>query len=123
MSKQLKIIIAVAIVIVLVIVLVLFFKPGNKTTPETQIQDPSSANPVSYLPDNFPFNEGSAGENVRRLQIALNRIGGNKPKIAEDGIFGHNTKIKLLTTVDTTLSQLPMSEENLRKIIVKGNRA
>lgn len=121
MSKRAKIIsIVVALLIVGLVLYFLFRKP--KALPTVIAPEPVKGAPAVVETDQFPFDEGSRGDNVRRLQVALNRI---KPsdKIIEDGVFGPTTRTKLLTTVSTYLSQRPISEAQLIEIIRIGNRS
>jgi peptidoglycan hydrolase-like protein with peptidoglycan-binding domain len=59
------------------------------------IRDVPIASPVESAPD-YPLRVGSVGDDVRTLQIRLNRISNNFPSIPKivrtDGIFGSDTE-------------------------------
>lgn len=122
MSKQNKIIV---IVLALVIVgLALYFLFRKPKAALSAITEAPGATPAAALVknDDSPFDFGSRGDNVRRLQMALNRIKA-QPRITEDGVFGAETRAKLLTSVSTQLSQMPISSAQLTEIIKLGNNA
>lgn len=122
MTKNKKILIIVIAVLLIAVISYFIFRtkktqdiqPANVTPPN---QGPAKS---SYLPEKFPLDINMQGENVLRLQKALNRI---KPtfKISEDGILGYETKTKLLTTLPITLSALPMKETNFIEILKQAN--
>lgn len=121
MSKRTKIIVLIlALVTVALVLYFVFRKPKSLPDVVTPPADAAPAQPVAN--DSFPFDFGTRGDNVRRMQMALNRI---KPseKITEDGIFGTATRSKLLTSVSTQLSKLPMSRAQWLQIIQLGNNA
>lgn len=124
MTKRTKITIAiVALVILIVVGYFLFRKKKVAETPAVANNTPGTTSSTpTYVSDTFPFTVGSQGENVRRLQTALNFINPTNP-LATDGVFGSMTRIKLLTTVASNLSVLPMPEANLNAIIKQGNNA
>jgi len=122
MSKKTKILV---IVLALVVVALVFYFLFRKQKPSLPVitEAPGATPPATFVKtDTFPFDLGSRGDNVRRLQVALNRIK-PQPKITEDGVFGSETRAKLLTSVSTQLSQLPMSSYQLTEIIKMGNNA
>ncbi len=88
--------------------------------PATPVTNATPAAPAGN--DNFPLNLGSRGDNVKRLQMALNRIRANN-NLEIDGVFGPVTKNALLLSVATSLSALPMSENVFNTIIYKAKRA
>lgn len=123
MSTRTKIIITVVALLILGMVLYfLFRKPKAPAIDLTQNPaEPAKPTPLVNT-DEFPFGEGARGDNVRRLQMALNRIAPDS-KILEDGVFGGKTRTKLAVSVPTTLSQLPLTKERWLKIIQLGNQA
>jgi hypothetical protein len=122
MTTQKKIIIAVLVIALAVIMYFVFFrKPAKKV--DAVFSEPKPDGRVIILDNNnFPLNVGSRGENVKSLQTALNFI---EPanKLTLDGVFGPQTRIKLLRTVHSSLAVLPMSKSNLNSIIKLGNDA
>jgi len=121
MTKKTKIIlVVVAILLVAVISYFIFRKKASANTVATIPAADTSNKPITN--DNFPLNVGSQGENVKRLQMALNRI---KPtdKLIEDGVFASKTRVKLLLTLPVTLSKLPMDEVQLNAIIKQANNS
>lgn len=113
-----------ALVLLLVLGYYLFKKPkvepgtaAAAVSPTTNTPKTASANtPKPVISDDFPFDVGSQGPNVKRLQNALNLI---KPqnKIVESGVFDSATRVKLLLTLPATLSQLPMTKAAFNQII------
>lgn len=123
MSKSTKIILIAVIVIILLIAAYFWFtKPKNADLPSSITGANPEPLPPAFSNESFPLNMGMQGENVRRLQVALNWI---KPtnKIDEDGKFGAQTRGKMLTSLNTSLSVLPVTESNFNAIIKLGNNA
>ncbi len=127
MSKRTKIIIViVAVLLIATIAYFVFRKKPAKTdkpitdTNGTPVNSSTPATNPLFKPATFPLDINMMGEDVKRLQMALNRINPNY-KISEDGVFGDETKIKLLRTVATTQSRLPMSMDTWLQIIRKAN--
>lgn len=122
MSKKTKILVIVLAFVVVALVFYFLFRKPKAALPEITNTPGTSPAPVLVKTDTFPFDVGSRGDNVRRMQVALNRIK-PQPKITEDGVFGPETRAKLLTSVSTQLSQLPISSAQLTEIIKLGNQA
>ena len=118
------------IIIVLIIVVVAYFIIKNKKQKSTEVLFTNTAevkNSNALPPiemDNFPLKNGSKGANVKRLQIALNRL---KPttKIVEDGYFGNGTRVKIISDLATSLYSVgpSITELQLNKLIQLGNNA
>ena len=124
MTKNKKIlVIVVALILISVILYFVFRKKSDPQIDMIPLPDGSKAPASQFIPEQFPLNVGMQGENIRRLQVAINRLNKTSAKIAEDGIFGAETKNKFLLSVPTTQSGLPMSEATLNAIIAAGNRA
>lgn len=132
MDKKKKItVIIVAIIIVAVIVYFIFF--NNKDTQPTslvgKVPVPPNSTPAistgTETEESYPVQSGSQGDKTKSLQTALNRIGGNTNRISEDGVFGNNTKVKLITTVSTSMygAGPSVNEPQLTAIIAMGNNA
>lgn len=128
MNKKRIIIIIAAVIIIAAIVYFFFLRKKSVEAPVTEVvTDPATgeATAQTWLAESFPLNKGMKGENVKRLQMAINRIGGTlqtiTTKVIEDGKFGEGTKTKLLLTVPTSQSTLPMSEATFNAIIAKAN--
>lgn len=123
MSRVTKILLIAVIVIILLVAAYFWFtKPKSTELPSSITGSTPEPLPSAFSNEQFPLNLGMQGENVRRLQVALNWI---KPvnKIDEDGKFGAQTRGKLLTSVSTSLSVLPVTESNFNAIIKLGNDA
>lgn len=124
MNRKKIIIIVVAIILISIILYYVFRK---KNTGEfTSIQPnltPGTPTPVpAPVMSEFPLKEGSRGENVKRMQYALNRISGKDP-INVDGVFGSQTRTKILTTLATSQYSFgpTISSKQLTEIIKKSN--
>lgn len=125
MSTKVKIIIVVVLIVVAAIVYYLFFnkKDENIIIDATgKITTPDTTKPVTVQNDNFPLQRGMQGNNIARLQTALNFIKPSNPLLV-DGIFGSQTTAKLYLTLPSTLSKQPISEVAFNQIIAMGNRA
>lgn len=125
MSNKVKIIIVVVLILVAAIVYYLFFnkKDENLIVDATgKITTPDTSKPVIVQNDNFPLERGMQGNNIARLQTALNFIKPSNPLLV-DGVFGSQTTAKLYTTVPATLSKQPITEQQFNQIIAMGNRA
>jgi peptidoglycan hydrolase-like protein with peptidoglycan-binding domain len=123
MSKRKKIIIGIVAFLIIAAILYFAFKPVKSEPIETTpLPDVKPTPPVNL--DAFPLKVGSKGSNVKRLQNALNRIGGPTGKIAEDGDFGNQTRLKILTTLSTSsYSAGPsITETQLNALIQRSNR-
>lgn len=110
----------------LIVATILYFvfrkKKVNDQLPPI-VNQPTGGNASSgpqIKPNEFPLNVNMQGEYVLSLQRSLNKIQPTNP-IKVDGVFGDATKRKLLLTVNTTLSRLPMSQAAWVEIIKKGN--
>jgi hypothetical protein len=127
MTKQTKIIIAgVVLIILMVIGYYLFKKPSLPAMPPPADPNAVKGQPATYGKDDFPFNVGTQGDNVRRLQLALNAINAKvspSRKIMVDSIFGPETRNAMLLTLPATLSGVPIFDLQLNAIILKGNQA
>ncbi|MDF2449404.1 MAG: hypothetical protein K0R26_1908 [Bacteroidota bacterium] len=108
-----------AIALVLFLVWKFTSKPASQSTDKTadeffNIQD---AAPVAN--DTLPLKVGSRGENVKTLQIALNKINekaGNKIlPLVVDNSFGEKTKSMLLALMGT--AYYPVTETGFTTII------
>jgi hypothetical protein len=132
MIKKYKYFIIAALVLIIIYIV---WRARKKNTPVEQIVEEKTKSTTATTntglnmessTDAFPLKVGSKGENVKRLQIALNRIN-SANKITEDGSFGEQTRVKLMATVATTmygsLAGLTISESQLNAIIQKGNAA
>ncbi len=130
MNRNKKIMIIIAAVIIIAAIVYFFFI--RKKSVDTEVKE-VSINPSTdlstaqtWIAESFPLNKGMQGENVKRLQMAINRIGGTlqtiTTKVIEDGKFGEATKTKLLLSVPTSQSTLPMSEATFNAIIAKANK-
>ena len=124
MTKNKKIlVIVIALILISVILYFVFRKKSDPQVEMIPLPDGSVAPVSQFIAEQFPLNVGMQGENIRRLQVAINRLNKTSAKIAEDGVFGAETKRKLLLSVPTTQSGLPMSEVTLNAIIAAGNKA
>lgn len=125
MKKSTKILIVIVSVILIGVILYFIFKP-KKTEYNDIIAPPiknnGSNNNTPVAKDTFPLKVGSVGENVKRLQMALNRIN-NVNTITVDGVFGNDTRLKLITTLATSMysSGPSVTENQLTSIISKSN--
>mgnify|MGYP001027931261 CR=1 FL=1 len=122
MSKRKKTIIGIIAFLIIALILWFAFKPAkSKTEDAAIIPDVTPTPPVNL--DAFPLKVGSKGNNVRRLQMALNRIGGGTNKIAEDGVFGNQTRLKVLTTLATSSYNAgpEITESQLNELIKRSN--
>jgi hypothetical protein len=130
MSRNKKILIIV--LAVLLIAAIVYFLLFRKRKTDEVLQDgvltlDGNTSPAqTSAVESFPLNIGMQGENVKRLQMAINRIGSTlqviSGNIAVDGKFGEETKTKLLLSVPTSQSTLPMTEATFNAIIAKSNR-
>jgi len=124
MSTKQKIVISIVAVLLIAVILYFVFRKKKDEViadPASLLNSGSSAPKSNFIPESFPLNLNMQGDSVKRLQMALNRLNTTSPKIAEDGIFGMETKTKLLRTVPITQSTLPMAESTLIDIIKKAN--
>jgi len=114
MKKQHIILIVVLVVILLVYVMwdsALFQKlrgSGIKDTAGTVDNAFNIVNPAPVKDDSFPLHIGSAGDNVKRLQQALNTITGTFPYVESqyaplvaDGELGQATYARILLVIGT----------------------
>ena len=121
--------IIIAVIALLLIGVILYFVFRTKAVPtDTNLTGipvvPSSDGKTmvpSFTPESFPLDLGMQGDNVRHLQWSLNRLNKGSEAVKEDGIFGNDTKKKLLLTVPISQSQLPMSKSTLNAIMAKAN--
>lgn len=124
MSTRIKILIIVLALVIAAAAYWFLKKPSLASqTANNSAPMPESGNgiPRVIANDNFPLQLGSAGQNVRYLQNALNKI---RPlnKLVLDGVLGANTRQALLITVDTKRSALPMSQVNFNSILAQANK-
>ena len=92
--------------------------------------------PAPAKDDNFPLHIGSYGDNVKRLQLALNRINSTMPYLANnyaplnvDSDFGQNTYNRILLLIGTSAMNGPsgpgyansLSQTNWNQIITRSN--
>lgn len=119
-TKKKIIIIAIAILLIAVILFFAFRKKDAEIPAPTEPMNVDTTKPSPFKENVFPLDLNMKGDYVLTLQRALNRI---KPenKISEDGIFGFQTKTKLLLTVPTTQSKLPMPMATWMDIIKQAN--
>ena len=123
MNKK-KIIIGIAIILILAAIAYFIFKPKKENKEdEKPILNPDGIK-VSQVGETFPLKSGANGENTKRLQTALNRIKPASP-ITVDGIFGNQTRIKIITTLSTGMYNVgpEVTESQLNNIIALGNRS
>lgn len=126
MKKSTKILIVVLAVILIGVIIYFIFKPKKITNSETPYtpKPPSNggSNTNTAANDNFPLKVGSVGENVKRLQMALNRIN-TLNTITVDGVFGNDTRLKLLRTLAISMYGVgpTVTENQLTNIISKSN--
>jgi len=132
MSNRKKIVIAVSIVLLIVIILVIRRnrkrKEGSNELNKqlAAAEQSNTSNPLTSSSEAnynvFPLMFGSKGDNVLRLQRALNKISPEN-KITEDGDFGNGTRLKLITSLPTSMYSLgpKVTEVQLNAIIAKGN--
>lgn len=64
--------------------------------------------------DAFPLKQGSVGDHVKKVQLAINIINGNKD-LAEDGVLGGITYKSILTTLGT--NYYPVTQEIYNNIL------
>jgi hypothetical protein len=124
MSNRNKIIIAALVLIVLAIAAYFIFRKKKVVEEAPVINEGAKViggKSITYVPNKFPLEEGMQGDYVLALQRALNRIR-TSDKIAEDGIFGPSTRTKLLLTVSSSQSVLPMSGAAWQQIIIDSNK-
>lgn len=124
MTTKKKIIIAIAIILILsVIAYFIFRKPKEVVEPVITPLNPDGIK-QTVIGETFPLKSGVRGENTKRLQMALNKIKPLSP-ITIDGIFGDQTRLKILTSLSTGIySQGPeVTESQLNNIITLGNRS
>lgn len=125
-------IIVIALILIAVIAYFIFFrKPkqdntvvsGSPSPTPNPVPSPSGSTTVGGPVSAFPLKKGSTGENVRRLQIALNLIDKNGTDISQDGIYGNQTYDKILTVLPTNAYNVggEITETQLNKIIALGN--
>ena len=128
--KTKKILIIVVAVLLIATVLYFVFRKPKVQTQDPLINpnpNPSNTTPTNTTPpinDTFPLRVGSKGENVKRLQIALNKINPNN-KLSYDSNFGNQTRIAIITSLATSLYSLgpEITEAQLNKLIQLGNNA
>jgi lysozyme family protein len=105
MSRNKKILIIVlAVLLIAAIVYFLFFR---KRKTEEVLQegvltlDGNTSPAQTWAVESFPLNKGMQGENVKRLQMAINRIGSTlqviSGNVAVDGKFGEETSAAVET--------------------------
>lgn len=130
MSKRTKIIIVVIAVVILIVTAYFIFRKKKlqdqlAALPSTSTSPVASSGPAQtapkWIPNKFPLDINMQGDYVFALQQALNRINPGS-KIPTDGIFGPSTKTKLLLTVSTSQSALPMSGATWQQIIIDSNK-
>lgn len=124
MTTKKKIIIGIAIILILsVIAYFIFKKPTEAPVNVTPPLNPDGIK-QTVVGETFPLKNGSIGENTKRLQTALNRIKPESPIIV-DGIFGDQTRIKVMTTLSTGMynSGPEITDTQLNNIIALGNRS
>lgn len=129
MSRNKKIIlVSIALVLIIIAVYLLFRKKKFQTTVIDQaavnstpvtVTNPTQSKPT-WTENKFPLDVNMKGDYVLALQRALNRIQPTNP-IPVDGVFGPTTKTKLLLTVSTSQSVLPMSSATWQTIITESH--
>lgn len=122
-----KVLTGIILFIAIAVTLWLIFRNKNNTNSLPITTPSNNANTGSNAPapdsDAFPIKKGSRGDNVRRLQVALNFIDPSD-SITEDGVWGTKTNNKVLTTLATTeYGDGPsLTEQQLNFAIAKGNK-
>ena len=112
----------IAIIVTLVVIFIaLYLYKRRKSQPvkEVSANPPATTTPSGPVAnDNFPLVKGSAGENVRYLQWAINRIapGAN---LLEDGKFGDKTYSALLVNIGA--SYYPITQAKWTTILNRAN--
>lgn len=118
-----KKILIIAVSILLIIVIFYFVLKPKKINEQKELnQSLPIQTPVNNIPvSEFPLRVGSKGENVLRLQRALNKIQ-IVNKISEDSNYGNATRVKIITALSTTMYSLnaEITEIQLNAIIKKG---
>jgi hypothetical protein len=125
MTKRTKILIVVAALVVLACLYFFWWKKPVEQAALTVVSGGSSSgsntpNGPALLPDSFPLQLNSAGDNVTRLQRALNALRPQN-KLITDGVLGAATKDALLLTVGTSKGRLPLSLTNWNNILKMAN--
>ena len=121
MSTKAKIIIVIAILLILgVIAYFIFFRKPKELPAPTIMPTPL---PDLKVLDTFPLHIGEQGSNVKRLQMALNRLDTTK-KLADllvDGVFGDKTRTKLMTVLSTSQysANQTVTEDQLRQLFAQ----
>ena len=135
-SKQKKIILLVALVVVALIYFFWDSTPAKKLRGvDEPVIDPSNtdktfkvqvAAPVAN--DSFPLTIGSRGDNVKRLQQALNVINSKFPllnkydPLVTDGVLGQDTYKMVLVVCGTAYwGQWGMTQEKWNQTLAKAN--
>jgi hypothetical protein len=98
-------------------------KPGEDPKPNPVVEGIKKI--FSPANDNFPLQEGSKGDNVKRLQMAFNKIGVEVADqngklvthLAEDGAFGYLTHQAALRYADT----YPVTQKSWTAVLKKAN--
>ncbi len=126
MTTKKKIIISIAIILILAVIAYFIFRKKEEIVIEAPVLNPDGIK-QTVVGETFPLTSGARGENTKRLQMALNRIKPASP-ITVDGIFGDETRIKIMTTLSTGMygqgaKGIEISDSQLNNIIALGNRS
>jgi len=112
-----KIILIVSVLILIVFIYTIFLKSKNKKDGKTKSGNVSSKGISVSVPliqynkgNSFPLSEGSNGENVKRLQSALNK--NEIIPLSIDGLFGSKTKQASLNQ----LGKIVISEKDIEEL-------
>jgi len=128
MNKKKIIIIVISLLLIGVIFYFVFRTKAQQTAivPDSAVKAPPITGGIpevnnGYIPESFPLNRGMFGDNIKALQTALNKINKGMANIVEDGYFGPRTYVKLVASVPTEQSALPIQQATLKQILDKAN--
>jgi hypothetical protein len=123
MTTKQKIGVVVLLVVITAVGLYFWFKEPE-IVQDTNLGNPINPNPVvtnttAAANDNFPLVKGSAGDRVKSIQTAINKINPNA-KLTVDGVLGTGTYTAIVTYVGT--KYYPVTTANFMTILQKSQQ-
>lgn len=115
----------IIIIVALVVVFVALYAYRNKKIAQAPApipmgpEPPPTTTPKPAANDNFPLVKGSVGDNVKYLQMAINKINPSA-NLTTDGNFGDKTYTQLLLTIGA--SYYPVTQPRWLVIVQRANR-